>query len=76
MKINLKSCELENYKHGLHLPPMYAILKVTGEDVIITIDLNTFNKTFMVNIPKNTKCVLYRHKDFNILDAAVKCSYY
>tara|TARA_R100000655_G_scaffold7322_1_gene19792 strand:+ start:609 stop:962 length:354 start_codon:yes stop_codon:yes gene_type:complete len=72
----IKMCQLDNDTHGLYLPVMYAILKVTGEDVLITIDLNTFNKTFMVNIPKNTKCVFYRHKDFNILDATVKCSYY
>ena len=71
----IKLCELHNDTHGLYLPVIYGILKVTGEDVLITIDLND-SKTFMVNIPKNTKCVLYRHKDFNILDATVKCSYY
>ena len=72
----IKMFELDNDTHGLYLPVMYAILKVTGEDLLITIDLNTFNKTFMVNIPKNTKCILYRHKDFNILDSTVRCSYY
>ena len=71
----IKLCELHNDTHGLYLPVMYAILKVTGEDVLIAIDLND-SKTFTVNIPKNTKCVLYRHKDFNILDATVKCSYH
>ena len=75
-KETIKLCELDNDTHGLYLPLMYAILKVTGEDVLITIDLNTFNKTFMVNIPKNTKCVLYRHKDFNILDSHIECSCY
>lgn len=71
----IKLCELNNDTHGLYLPVMYAILKVTGEDILITIDLND-SKTFTVNIPKNSKCVLYRHKDLNILDAAVECSYY
>ena len=58
-----------------NLAPDGAILKVTGKDILITIDLND-SKTFTVNIPKNSKCVLYRHKDLNILDAAVECSYY
>ena len=71
----IKMCELDNDTHGIYLPVMYAILKITGVDALLTIDLND-SKTFMVNIPKNTKCVLYRHKDFNILDANVKCSYY
>ncbi len=71
----IKLCKLENDTHGLHLPVMYAILKITGADALLTFDLNHI-KEFTINIPKNTKCVLYRHKDFNILDATVKCSYY
>lgn len=71
----IKLCELANDTHGLYLPPMYAILKVTGEDLLLTFDLNHI-KGFTINIPKNTKCILYRHKDFNIIESSIKLSYF
>jgi hypothetical protein len=71
----IKLCELDNDTYGSYLPLMYAILRVTGEDLLIPINLND-SKTFIMNIPKNTKCVLYRHKKFNILNTHVKCNFY
>jgi hypothetical protein len=71
----IELCELENDTHGLYLPCMYAILKVTGEDLLITIDLND-SKTYTLNILKNSKCILYRHKDFNILNSSIEFSYF
>ena len=58
-----------------NIPLVYALLKVTGEDVLIHIDLSD-NKTYSLNVPKNAKCVLYRHKNFHILDSHVKCGSY
>ena len=57
------------------IPCMYAILKVTGEDILIPIHLED-NKTIMMNVEKNVRCVLYIHKDLHILDSHVKCNFY
>ena len=72
----IKFYELENDTYGSHIPPMYAILKVTGEDILITMELDSIWKGFTLSIPKNTKCIIYRHKDFKILDEIIDCSYY
>ena len=70
------SAEIKEYKlstkvDNLYIPIMYAVLKVTGEDLIIPIDLN-HTKQFNINISKNTRCLLYTHKDFKILRVKLK----
>ena len=71
----IKLFELDSDTYGSYIPPMYAILKVTGEDFLITVDLN-YSKGFTLSIPRNTKCIIYRHKGFRILEGVIDCSYY